>query len=227
MTSSSLLSTVQAAFGAAVKLGYNSSTAAHDIYEGYVLTLFLRAAVNERWKLQCRDGVGKPTSDVVFRLGPGRLASKNFTHILLTKPEKLDLEAHVGVKVAGKAPYVVSKKQMSANVVHEFDLLVLSSADADNCRLSGTDPTYASIVAHAEAKFYGGNLPLPLGRAVVGLAADCELAKKSVLVTNRNGSTVDDLIRHYDLDFRFLVTPSGKGEIHLIALFQRFLKAAP
>jgi hypothetical protein len=83
------------------------------------------------------------------------------------------------------------------------------------------------VVIHAEAKFYGGNLPLPVGRAVVGLAAECNLAKKSVLVTNQNGPTVQDLVEHYGVEFRYLVKPSGKGESHLISLFQKFLSAAP
>lgn len=229
MATSSLLSAIQTAFGTAITLGYSSSTAAHDIYEGYILTLFLRAAVIEGWRLQLRDGTGKLTSHVVFRLGPGRLPSRNFTHVHLTRRGKLDLEAHLGVKVIGKAPYVATakSKNTSAYVVHEFDLLVLLSAAADDCRRFGTDPAHANVVAHAEAKFYGGNLTLPLGRAVVGLAAECDLARKSVLVTNRNGATVQDLIEHYDLDFRFLVTPSGKGESHLVTLFQKFLQAAP
>ncbi|WP_167621969.1 hypothetical protein [Paracoccus sp. AK26] len=151
----------------------------------------------------------------------------NFTHVHLTKSGKADLEAHIGVKVIGKAPHVFTLKKKPANVLHEFDLLVLSSAAADTCRLLGTDPVHGSVIAHAEAKFYGGNLPLPLGRAVVGLAAECDLAKKSVLVTNRNGATVQDLIKYYEVEFRFLVTPSGKGEHHLVSLFEHFLKAAP
>ena len=57
-----LLSAVQSAFGIAATLGYNSTTAAHDIYEGYILTLFLRAAAMDSWKLECRDGAGAPTS---------------------------------------------------------------------------------------------------------------------------------------------------------------------
>jgi len=227
MAPPSLLSTVQAALGSAAMLGYNNSTAAHDIYEGYILTLFLQAAGSEGWTCRCRDGTGMPTSHIVFRLGPGRLTSGNFTHVRLAKPGKADLEAHIGVKVIGKAPYVATRKRKSANVAHEFDLLILSAAAADACRLLGTDPDYGSVVAHAEAKFYGGNLPLPLGRAMVGLATECDLAKKSVLVTNRNGATVQDLIQHYHVDFRFLVTPSGKGEGHLISLFRQFLWTAP
>ena len=222
-----LLSAVQAAFGSAITLGYNSSSAAHDIYEGYILTLFLRAAKNEGWTMQTRDGNGNPTSNVVFRLGPGRLPSGNFTHIYLTKPRKMNLEAHIGVKVTGKAPYAATLKKKSANVAHEFDLLVLTSDDADVCRRFDSDPAHVSVVAHAEAKFYGGNLPLSLGRAVVGLSAECDLANRSALVTNRNGASVEDLIKHYGIGFRYRVTPAGKGESHVISLFERILRSAP
>lgn len=227
MAKSSLLPAVKAAFSGAASLGYNQKSAAHDIYEGYILTLLLIAADNEGWKPDRRDGKNNPTNHVVFRLGPGRLPSGNFTHFLLTKPGKADLEAHIGVKVIGKAPYVKTVKRKSANVVHEFDLLVLTASAAKVSRSTGLDPPRSSVVAHAEAKFYGGNLPLPLGRAVVGLAAECDLAGKSVLVTNQNGATVEDLVAHYGVAFRFLVTPSGKGESHLISLFEQFLQAAP
>ena len=81
-----------------------------------ILTLFLRAATRDGWMWQCRDGAGNPTNRIVFRLGPGRLASGSFTHVLLTKHGKMDLEAHIGVKVSGKAPYVVTLGKKSANV---------------------------------------------------------------------------------------------------------------
>lgn len=227
MASSSLLSAVQSAFSAAASLGYNTKSAAHDIYEGYILSLFLSAANNEGWKLDLRDSKNKSTKKVIFRLGPGRLPSGNFTHAHLTKSGKQDLEAHIGVKVVGKAPYVKTKKRPTANVVHEFDLLVLTAADANLSRSSRLDPDHSSVVVHAEGKYYGGNLTLPLGRAVVGLSAECDLAGKSVLVTNRNGVTVEDLLMHYGVDFRFLVTPGSTGEGHLISLFENYLKVAP
>ena len=227
MASSSLLSAVQSAFGGAASLGYNVKGAEHDIYEGYVLALLIQAARNEFWTVELRYGANNPTSHAVFRLGPGRLPSGNFTHVLLRKSLKSDLEAHIGVKVIGKAPYAKTKKRKSANVVHEFDLLVLPATAANFCRSFGMDPPRSAVVAHAEAKYYGGTLPLPLGRSMVGLAVECDLAGKSVLVTNQNGATVEDLLAHYGVDFRFLVKPGSKGAGHLIWLFEQFLRSAP
>lgn len=228
MASTNLLGAVQTAFGHAVTLGYDKGTAAHDIYEGYVLSLFLEAATNEGWTFDLHDNAGNPATHAVFRLGPGRLPSGNFTHVHLSKPGKQSLEAHIGVKVVGTAPKGVSRQTKSGHLLHEFDLLVLKSTTASACRAADADPQHAATVVHAEAKYYGGNLSLPVGRAVVGLAVECDLKDKSVLVTNQNGLTVQDLVQHYGIAFRFLVKPSNpKGEYHLIQKFGQLLQAAP
>lgn len=222
MASSSLLASVQSAFSTAVALGYNSGTAAHDVYEGYVLAKLVEAARSDGWTCELRDSTGALTTRAVFRLGPGRLPSGNFSHVRLSKPGKPDLEAHIGVKVRGKSP-----------VAHEFDLLVLRRSAADLCRRTGSDPVRSDVVIHAEAKYYGGNLSLPIGRAVVGLAVDCDMAtihpfvSPSVLVTNQNGFTVEQLIAHYGVTFRFLITPANpRGEYFLEDLFRELLKTA-
>ena len=130
MTSSSMLPTIQAALSTAATLGYDNSTAAHDVYEGYVLAIFLQAAANEHWTPELRDGSDNPTTHAVFRQGPGRLPSGNFTHVRLVKSGKSDLEAHIGVKVRG-----------NSSVAHEFDLLVMTAAEARVCRQTNQDPS--------------------------------------------------------------------------------------
>lgn len=223
MASSSMLPTIQAALSTAATLGYNGASAAHDVYEGYVLALLLQAADAEKWTAELRDGSDNPTTHAVFRMGPGRLHSGNFTHVRLTKPGKVDLEAHIGVKVRG-----------ASSIAHEFDLLLLPSAVAATCRRTNRDPFCADVVAHAEVKYYGGDLSLPVGRAVVGLAVDCGMTApfpskgRSVLVTNQNGPTVETLVQHFGVTFRFLIKPSNTfGLYHLVQRFRAMLKAAP
>lgn len=217
MATSSLLAAVSAGLSGAASLGYTSSSAAHDVYEAYILTLFIRAADQEHWHWELHDQSCSLTSHAVFRMGPGRLPSGNFTHVHLTKRGKVSLEAHIGVKVAGISP-----------VRHEFDLLVLRAAEAGRCRTFNTDPHHSAAVVHTESKFYGGNLPLPLGRAVVGLTIDCGLAGKSILATNRNGFTVEQLVTYYGTTFRFLITPSNPtGEYHIVQRFRGMLASAP
>ena len=212
-----MLTSVRSALSSAKILGYSNSSAAHDIYEAYILTMLLRAAQCEGWQWDLRDQAGNVTTRAVFRMGPGKIASGNFTHVRLTKSGKYDLEAHIGVKVTGQS-----------TVSHEFDLLLITKTDANACRTGQVDPSYTEVVGHAEAKYYGGNLSLPIGRSMVGLSVDCQLRNKSVLVTNQNGRTVESLIRHYGVAFRFLIEPSNpSAEAKLVQLFQNFLQAAP
>jgi hypothetical protein len=212
-----LLAAVRSGLITAQHLGYDAQSEAHDVYEAYILTLLIRAADNLGWQWELHDQSCSVTNRAVFRKGPGRLPTGNFTHVMLSKANKQDLEAHIGVKVRG-----------ISGVAHEFDLLLISESAAALRRSQGFDPDYTDVVAHAEAKYYGGNLPLPLGRSMVGLDAECYLAGKSVLVTNQNGGTVDNLITHYGVSFRFLVRPGRSQAIyHMTKLFEDFLHSAP
>lgn len=228
MSASSLLAAVQSALGSAVTLGYANTVDAHDVYEAYVLTLLLEAARDRHWHLELRDTTGALTSKANFRRGPGRLPSGIFTHVRMTRPGNQDLEVHLGVKVSGKSVRKVSKPTVCGHLLHEFDLLVLPSAIAGRCRRTNADPAYNDVVLHAETKFYTGNLTLPLGRAAVGMAIECDLANKSVLVTNRMGFSVQDLVEHHDVSFRFCIHPSNPtGEYHLRRRFEQILAKAP
>lgn len=217
MAASDLLNALKAILSSAKSLGYDNQSAAHDIYEAYILGILVEAAAEAGWRWELRDGANMPTTRAVFRKAPGRLCSGDFTHLWLSKAGRQDLEAHLGVKVIGHA-----------NVAHEFDLLLLTSAVATMCRAHQVDPRFNCVLAHAEAKYHGANLALPIGRAMVGLAQDCSLAGKSTLVTNRNGVSVERLIQAYQLDFRFLITPgNARGLYHLRAAFKARLATTP
>lgn len=223
-----LLTDVEAALGMALHADYATKAEQHDLFEAYVLTLLLEAAKATGWTLSLRDGWGRAVTAPLFRRGPGRLTSRKFTFAHMTKPGKRDLEAHLGVKVAGLTAVDVSPATASGHLLHEFDLLVLPSDDADACRASGDDPDHSMVVAHAEMKYHGGSLPLPLGRASVGMAGECVLAGKSVLVTNRMGLTVQDLVEHHGVMFRYRVTPASTvAEGHVRNWFETVLRSAP
>lgn len=77
-------------------------------------------------------------------------------------------------------------------------------------------------------KYFGGNLSLPLGRASVGMATECRLAGKSVLVSNRMGLTVQELVEHRGVAFRHRVTPYYHvAERHVVTWFEAVLRSAP
>lgn len=224
MTTSSLLIDVEAALGMGVNLGYASKAKQHDLYEAYVLTLLLQAAYAEGWTLELRDGWSRLVTTPVFRLGPGRLPSCRYTLVHMSRTGTPDLEVHLGVKVSGRTPVGMSPATSSRRLLHEFDLLVLPATVADACRASNTDPDYSAVVLHAEMKYFGGKLSLPVGRASVGMAVECVLAGKSVLVTNRLGYTVQDLVEYHGVTFRYRILPVNPIAVHhLIKHFRTFL----
>jgi hypothetical protein len=224
MASSSLLTDVEAALGLSVDLGYASKAKDHDVYEAYVLALLLSEAKAKGWTLDLRDGWGHAVTAPLFRLGPGRITSRDYTFARMTKAGRAPLEAHLGVKVSGKAPVGISAPTKSGRLLHEFDLIVLPEGIASACRATGDDPDHMTVTIHAEMKFYTGKLSLPLGRASIGMALECGLTGKSVLVTNQLGYTVQDLVQHHRVAFRFKVLPSNAtAEWHVRNWFSTFL----
>lgn len=209
MALSSLLADVETALGLSVDLGYASKAKNHDLYEAYVLTLLLLAADAAGWKLELRDGWGHTVTAPLFRLGPGRITSRDYTFARMTKAGRVPLEAHLGVKVSGQAPVGISSPTKSGRLLHEFDLVVLPETIASACRATGDDPDHTAVTIHAEMKFYTGKLSLPLGRASIGMALECGLSGKSALITNQLGYTVQDLVQHHSVAFRFNVLPSN------------------
>jgi len=224
MASSSLLTNIEAALGLSVDLGYASKAKGHDLYEAYVLTLLLREADAAGWKTELRDGWGNAVTAPLLRLGPGRITSRNYMFARMTKVGRAPLEAHLGVKVAGQAPVGISPPTKSGRLLHEFDLVVLPESIASTSRATGDDPDHTAVTIHAEMKFYTGKLSLPIGRASIGMALECGLSGKSALITNQLGYTVQDLVQHHSVAFRFNVRPSNStAEGHVRTWFSTFL----
>ena len=224
MASTSLLSDVETALGLSVDLGYASKAKDHDLYEAYVMTLLIDAARSKGWKVELRDGWGHTVTNPLFRLGPGRITSLKYTFARITKAGRMPLEAHLGVKVSGKARVVISPSTKSGRLLHEFDLIVLPETIANACRATGDDPDHTAITIRAEMKFYTGKLTLPLGRASIGMALECGLSEKSVLISNQLGDTVQDLVQHHSVKFRYNVLPSNStAESYVKKWFSTFL----
>ena len=104
MVLTSLLANVKTALGLSVELDYASKAKDHDLYKAYVLTLLLRAAFCRGWDLELRDGWGNVVTNPLFRLGPGRITSLQYTFARMTKAGREPLEAYLEVKVSGLAP---------------------------------------------------------------------------------------------------------------------------
>ena len=140
-----LLNAVIAALGAAVPPTLTSASAVSDLFEAYVFTLVVRAAQAEGATVSYLDVNGAAAQAFLFRISPGYICSKThpYTHAVLAFPGREPLEAHVGVRVAGKS-----------GVLHELDVCVLRQSEADTARQNQVHPRSAKVVIGVECKFY-------------------------------------------------------------------------
>jgi hypothetical protein len=179
-----LLGEIQAALGQAITPNLTAASAVSDLFEAYVLGLVVRAAQFEGASVEYRNVSGSITSDFVFRTSPGHIYStaRPYTHALIEFPGKPALEAHVGVRVAGKS-----------QVLHECDVAVARHDEAETCRRNQVPPRSSKVVLSVECKFYTTSLPLNLARAFVGLASDLS-TKDCYFVYNTSSASVEQFL---------------------------------
>lgn len=136
-----------------------------DLYEAYVMTAVIQAALAEQWTVQLEDIDESPVTTALFRRSPGNIyfsaGGQKFTHFVLTKAAVPALEGHIGIKVTGKS-----------DVEHECDVALLPQDMAMFCRANRVHPRSSRLLFAAECKYYIGNITLGLGRAFVGLATE-------------------------------------------------------
>jgi hypothetical protein len=142
-----------------------SASDVDDLYEAYVMTAAVQAALAEQWTVQLEDINEVLVSTALFRRSPGNIyfsaGGYAFTHFALTKPGVPALEAHIGIKVTGKS-----------DVEHECDVALLTKDAAKFCRRNRVHPRSSRLLFAAECKYYTGNITLGLGRAFIGLATE-------------------------------------------------------
>jgi len=142
-----------------------SSSDLDDLYEAYVMTAVIEAALAEQWTVQLEDIAEAPVSTALFRRSPGNIypspGGQAFTHFALVKAGAPSLEAHIGIKVTGKS-----------DVEHECDVALLPKEAARFCRTNRVHPRSTRLLLAAECKYYVGSITLGLGRAFIGLATE-------------------------------------------------------
>lgn len=194
------LSDLQAAYDAnlAGHAPVASAGAANDAFEVYVLTLALRAGREEGGTItfESANGFSNP-SPLRFRTAPGSIysTSKDYTHAVLSFPNDLVYEAHIGIYVEGLA-----------GVLHECDLAVITADEARFCRRNQVHPKRADVLLTAECKFYTGKLGIALGREFLGITADLGREGRFML-SNSDGRSVDRVLAHHKRKRHFGLTP--------------------
>lgn len=168
----------------AVYLNRNTADAA---YAGYIFGLILRAVGRVADPSSVRlnsaqSGPKKPPPPSIFviRGAPGALYSKEQDFgFAVFKYKGKDYEIHLGVQYRG-----------SSEVLHEFDISIVSTDDANESRKANKPPGSGKPCAVFECKFYDKNLGIELGREFVGLRSDFTSVPIARLVTNSDSDSV-------------------------------------
>jgi hypothetical protein len=188
-----------------------------NIYEVYLFTLVLKAAMKEGALLRFRNQNNSTPGILYFRTSPGYIASnrRNYTYVEIMFDSKPTLEAHVSIMISGHS-----------HVLHECDVCVLFRDEANICRRSSdrVAPRSAKVVLNIEAKFYTTPLNLGLGRSFLGLTADTS-SQGAFFVSNTHSDSVEKLLSHKKQLWERNIKPGNLTELErLIPSFQNVFK---
>ena len=217
-----LIDEIDAAIGSGVSQPYTPSgpnpSKANDVFEGFVWSIVIRAAMQEGASVSYEDVETKPASALIFRTSPGTIYSKRnaYTHAIIRFPDVAnELEAHIGIQVEG-----------SSGVLHECDVAVLDRNEAILCRSNNVHPRAGKLLIGAECKFYGSTLSLDLGRSFLGLRLDLK-RKHRFFVSNTTSASIETLLASHNAVSAFnvdLVDPADTDNLmyQLVTVFRAY-----
>ncbi|AGC44071.1 hypothetical protein MYSTI_02755 [Myxococcus stipitatus DSM 14675] len=208
-----LLSDIALALGS-IKPSLTTADAHSDVFEAYIFSLILRAAGSEGAMIAFENIHGDMPTVLVFRTSPGYIFStaQPYGHAVLSFPGKPPLEAHVGVRVAGRS-----------RVLHECDVAVLYRSEADLCRANSVSPRCSKVVLAVECKFYASDIPLGLARAFMGLIGDIQ-APGRFFVVNTSSQSAERLLTSHRRGWEHQVTPGSPVLDRLLGSFRNAFK---
>ena len=192
-----LLAQIQSLLSAALTPSLTLSSQGDDLYEAYIWSVIVKAARNRGAMIQFKNRNGTLATGIFeFRTSPGEIwwSSRNYCHAEIAFPNCPELEAHVGIYVAGRS-----------DVRHECDVAVLYKSEADVCRSRQVLPRASKTVLSVEAKYYVNSTPgLALGRAFLGLRDEILKTNRFFIATSHSTSISKLIAKHtrdYDLEF--------------------------
>jgi hypothetical protein len=197
-------------------ISYDSSSAAHDVYEGYIFALVVATARASRANVYFETVHGAMTNDLVFRTSPGRLYStaQDYTHAVIQFGQIAPvLEVHVGVLVQG-----------NSGVEHECDVLVLEAEEARTCRQVRASPRTRACILAVECKYYLAHLPLSMARGFAGLKDDLGNTH-AIFAANTTSNSVKKYLSHRKLTQEFDAIPGSREVEHLRTHIREAFKA--
>lgn len=190
---------------------YSDSSAANDLYEGFVFSILVRAAESAGGDVRYLNQEEAAATELVFRTSPGMIHSTkhDYTHAEITFPDCPPLEAHIGIRVEGRS-----------GVLHECDVLVLPRSEARAARSRKVAPRGSTILIAVECKYYTSPIGIALGREFQGLHADAS-TKEPRFVSNLCSKNVERYLTHLGREWNSLVVPSSVPASDLESAFRR------
>src|SRR5260221_9858174 len=179
----------------AAQLNLNRRSAACDVFEAYVFSIVLDAAIREgaRQLFQLEDTRGSVSNQAVFRTGPGRIfsppppqAPSPYTHAVIQFPDKPAVEVHQGIYVSGKP-----------GLLHECDAAIVLRSEGQTCRMNRVHPRCANVIFASHGKFYGAGLGVGLARGFLGLTTDI-WRQGRFFVSNSSSESSQRVLTHHD-----------------------------
>jgi hypothetical protein len=186
-------------------LNLSSSSELCDLFEAYVFSIVLDAAMREGASLpiQFENIYGATATQVTFRTSPGRIFPSSptattppYTHAIIQFANKPALELHQGIYVSGKS-----------GLLHECDIAILLRSEGQTCRQNRVHPRCAKVVFASECKFYAGGLGIGLARGFLGLTTDI-WKQGRFFVSNSASSSSQKLLTHHDRKWAESLVPA-------------------
>jgi hypothetical protein len=220
-----LLSDIESRLQATLIPSYRNKSQAWDLFEAFVFSILVEAAVEEGAQLpiQFEDTSGNASSNLLFRRSPGHVNdSEKYVHAVLKFPidgQTLELEAHLGVYAVG-----------ASGVPQECDIALVLRKEGQRCRKIHNKRAViksTSILLGVECKCYeSSSISLGLGRSFLGLVQDLSSKGRYYFVFNGTKSSVEKLLSHYEKGWEHNLSPSSSKEIERLRYaFQDRLKS--
>lgn len=202
---------------AGARLPFTSEAKADRVYEVYVFSLVVAAAVEAGATVHYRQGSGKEVTSLEFRGSPGVIHSGDtrWTFAVLDFGKAPLLEVHVRVKITGGR----------TKTDGECDILILDHHTAGTSRDKYQSPPAARCLAVIECKFYSTTLSVALGREFANLCRDRGSRVMGYFVSNQRGPQVwKTIAAEPNALCEFSVEPSTRQVTHLATLLREAFK---
>ena len=199
----------------AIGPGLELESVASNLFEIYIFSLIIQAAKAENASISYKDVRGKTPRTFEFLTSPGHIysATHPYTYAVIKFPHKPVLEAHIGVRIAGKS-----------HVLHRNNIALALQTEAETCRRNQVPPRSSEVTLVVVCKFHSTHVAPLQARSFMGLEMDLT-ARDCYFVVNTLSAPVVRLLDHHRKNWEHLIFPGSiTAVIRLQNLFQTSFK---